>query len=241
MLGRFINNFIDVIYPKTCRVCGNRLKTNSVDNLICLDCWSKIKKNAPPFCRRCGRNLKNNHFLKNICPQCQRTDFGFDRAFSPCVYEGVVKVLISQFKYRGNDYIGTSLSRLLIDFVEDYNLELKLFDLIAPVPLHPKKLREREFNQAQILSKCLAGKFGMELSTNNLIRVRDTSTQTDLADRERWHNVAGSFTVRDGSHLKRKNILLIDDVLTTGATCSEASRALKEAGAGVVFVLTLAN
>jgi len=241
MIRRFINNFIDVLYPKCCRICHQRLKTNSVDNLICIDCWSKIKKNVPPFCRRCGRTIKNNCFLKNICPQCQRTDFAFDRAFSPCVYEGVVKELISQFKYKGNDYIGTSLSRLLIDFVEDYNLELKLFDLIIPVPLHPKKLREREFNQAQILSKCLADKFGMELSTNNLIRVRDTSTQTDLTDRERWRNMEGSFTVRNGSHLKRKNILLIDDVLTTGATCCEASHALKEAGVAVIFVLTLAN
>lgn len=241
MIRRLINNFIDILYPKFCLICHSRVKDNDLDNLVCLNCWSKIKKNVPPFCRRCGRNIKDNPILKNICGQCQRIDFGFDRALSPCRYEGVLKELISQFKYQGKDYLGRTLSRLLIDFVREYNLELNLFDVIMPVPLHKRKLREREFNQAQILSEFLASKLNMELSKEELMRIRDTSTQTDLTDRMRWINVKDSFTVKKENNLKRKNILLIDDVLTTGATCSEAARVLKEAGAAVVFVLTLAN
>jgi len=209
--------------------------------VVCLNCWSKIKKNLPPFCRRCGRNIGNTYILKNICAKCQRTDFGFDRALSPCVYEGVIKELIYQFKYGARDYLGKTLSRLLVDFIRDYNLELEPFNLIMPVPLHKRKLREREFNQAQILSEALASKLDMEVSTNELIRIRDTATQTDLTDKERWNNLKGSFMVTDKGKTAGKNILLIDDVLTTGATCSEAARALKKAGAGVVFVLTLAN
>lgn len=241
MIKYFLRNFIDIIYPKTCLACGNLLKNNDLDNLVCLDCWSKIKKNPPPFCLRCGRNIKDNQIQKNICPQCQRIDFSFDRALSPCVYEGILKKLIFQFKYQGKDYLGSTLGRLLIDFINDYNLELKWFDLIMPVPLHKRKLREREFNQAQIISEFLASKLNMELSINDLVRIRDTTTQTDLTERLRWINVKNSFMVKNKDKLKRKNILLIDDVLTSGATCSEAARVLKEAGAGIVFVLTLAN
>ena len=240
-MGNFIGHFIDILYPKYCHICHNRLKSNDLNNVVCLNCWSKIKKNLPPFCRRCGRNIKNIHIAKNICAGCRRTNYSFDRALSPCVYEGVLKELIYQFKYGSRDYLGKTLSRLLIDFIKEYNLEVSLFDLIIPVPLHKRKLREREFNQAQILSEYLAAGLGIELSTKELIRVHDTRTQTELTDRQRWDNLSGCFAVSRDNKVKGKNILLIDDVLTTGATCSEAAAALKGAGAAVVFVLTLAN
>lgn len=241
MLRRFLNNFIDIVYPKHCLICYNRLKSNALDNIVCLDCWSKIKKNVPPFCNRCGRHIESKEFPKNICGQCQRINLSFDRAFSPCLYEGVLKELIHQFKYNSKDYLGHTLSKLLIDFIKDYNIELKFFDLIVPMPLHKRKLREREFNQAQILSDFVASEFDIELSRNHLVRICDTSTQTDLTDKQRWLNVKDAFMVRQENELKRKNILLIDDVLSTGATCSEAARVLKNAGCGIVFVLTLAN
>jgi ComF family protein len=141
----------------------------------------------------------------------------------------------------GKDYLGHSLSELLIEFIKVYNLDLKFFDLIMPMPLHKRKLREREFNQAQILSEFVASEFGMELSKNHLMRIRDTLTQTDLTDKERWGNVKDAFIVMQKEGLRGKKILLIDDVLSTGATCSEASGVLKQAGCDRVFVLTLAN
>jgi ComF family protein len=240
-MRNLIWHFIDILYPKHCHLCHNRLKSNDLDDVVCLDCWSGIKKNLPPFCRRCGRNIKDNRITKHICAGCRRTNFGFDRAFSPCVYEGTIKELIYQFKYGSRDYLGKTLSRLLIDFIKEYGLEVSLFDLIIPVPLHQRKLREREFNQAQTLSEFLSAGLGLELSTKELIRVRDTATQTGLDDRQRWSNLSGSFAVGNTGKVKGKNILLIDDVFTTGATCSEAAAALKSAGAGAVFVLTLAN
>lgn len=241
MLKRFLNNFINIVYPKHCFICHDRLKSNALDNIVCMDCWSKIKKNIPPFCNRCGRHMESNQILKNICGKCQRINLTFDRAFSPCLYEGALKEMIHQFKYSGKDYLGHTLSRLLINFIKDYNLDLKLFDLIMPMPLHQRKLREREFNQARILSDFVASEFDIKLSKNHLVRIRDTSTQTDLNDEQRWRNVKDAFIVKQESELKRKNILLIDDVLSTGATCSEAARVLKNAGCGIVFVLTLAN
>jgi ComF family protein len=110
-----------------------------------------------------------------------------------------------------------------------------------PVPLHKTRLREREFNQAQILSNHIARKFNKKVSHDNLRRLRLTKTQTELEIGERLLNVKGSFTATKKEDIKGKNILLVDDVLTTGATCSEAACALKDAGANIVFVLTLAN
>jgi len=241
MIKRLVGNFIDILYPKTCHLCHHQLKSNHLDNLICMDCWLKIKKNQPPFCLRCGRSLSSHRLGKNICVACQRLNFHFDRALSPCAYEGVLKELISQFKYQGKDYLSKTLSRLLLNFIEEYDLPFQLFDLVMPVPLHKRKLREREFNQARLLSEELAAKLKLKLTGNGLIRIRDTATQTELNERERWINMQGSFTVKEEGKLKGKNILLIDDVLTTGATCSEAARVLKKAGCGVVFVLTVAN
>lgn len=240
MLRRLINGLVDIVYPKRCLGCKNKITASSVDNLICSLCWANIKRNLPPFCYRCGRHLERQSFTKNICPACARQQLHFDRAFSPCVYEGVIKELIHAFKYNGKDYLGITLSRLMIEFIREYNVPLDFIDLIVPVPLHTTRLREREFNQAEILSNYVAGEFNKNIS-NELRRKRNTKTQTELERELRHINVKDSFSLNQKEGIKGKNILLVDDVLTTGATSSEAARTLKEAGANIVFVLTLAN
>jgi ComF family protein len=129
----------------------------------------------------------------------------------------------------------------MIDFVHEYNLPIDFVDYIIPVPLYKSRLREREFNQARILSDYVAREFNKPVLNDLLIRKRPTRTQTELEDSERFLNVNGSFTVAKDGALKNLSILLVDDVLTTGATSSEAARSLKDAGANIVFVLTLAN
>ena len=240
MLRKFLNALMDIVYPRTCLVCKRHLKeTACVDNLVCMECWGKIKINPPPFCRHCGRHMENPE--RNICPNCVRKQLHFDRAFSPCVYEGVIKELIHAFKYQGKDYLGQTLTRLMIEFIEDYNLPIGMLDLVVPVPLHKTRLREREFNQAQILSNHIARKFNKNVLHDSLRRLRHTKTQTELEIDQRLLNVKNSFAVTKNREIKGKNILLVDDVLTTGATCSEAAYVLKNAGANIVFVLTLAN
>jgi ComF family protein len=242
MFHRLINGLVDIVYPKTCVVCKIKLKNiSSIDNIICLDCWEKIKRNLPPFCHCCGRHLAANNFTKNICPACAKKKLHFDRAFSPCIYEGIIKELIHEFKYKGKDYLGATLSRLMSEFVREYNLPMDFIDFIIAVPLHKMRLREREFNQAQILSNYLASEFNKTVLNDYLTRSRHTKTQTELKMDERLLNVKDSFSITKAQGLKGKNILLVDDVLTTAATCSEAAYALKNAGAGIVFVLTLAN
>lgn len=242
MLRSFINGLIDLIYPKICLVCRNKLKgVSSIDDFVCIECWTKIKRNLPPFCHYCGRHLEKSNFTKHICPACIRKKLCFDRAFSPCVYEGTIKELIHQFKYKNRDYLGSTLSILLLEFIQEYNVPMNFIDSIIPVPLHPARLREREFNQAQILSNHIAHKFNKSVLNDTLRRMRHTQTQTELQDDQRFLNVKDCFAVTKKENIKNKNILLVDDVLTTGATSSEAAYTLKDAGANIVFVLTIAN
>ena len=251
MLRRLISGFVDIVYPKRCLACKNKLGVSAVDDLICGDCWGNIKRNMPPFCHSCGRHLEKQNFNRNICAHCIKKRVHFDRAFSPCVYTGVIKELIREFKYKSKDYLGFPLSKLLIEFIREYNLPMDCLDYIVPIPLHKTRLLEREFNQAEVLSKHLAREFRKELLPDILWRCRYTKTQTDLEMEERLLNVKDSFSAnpayaRSGGvnrlkDVKGKNLLIVDDVLTTGATSSEAAQTLKAMGANIVFVLTLAN
>jgi len=241
MFRRFIDNLLGILYPKACLVCKESLAFSSIDELVCGRCWQKIKRNTPPFCHSCGRSLKKENINKSICPSCLKIKLHFDRAFCPCVYEGVIKELIHTFKYNNKDHLGPTLSRLMTEFIREFSLPIDFIDLIVPIPLHKIRLREREFNQAELLAKFIAKEFDKPLSADVLRRNRHTKTQTDLDTHERLLNVKDSFSINKAQDLKGKNVMLVDDVLTTGATSSEAALALKQSGAHVVFVLTLAN
>lgn len=241
MFRGFFKGIKDLIYPNCCLACKNRIDPAKAQSLVCTQCWEKIEKNLPPFCASCGRRLDKLSTAKNICSSCLRFKFHFDRAFSPCAYTGVIKKLIHEFKYTGKDYLGKPLGELMNKFIKDYRLPIEYLDFIIPVPLHNSRLREREFNQAQILSEQIAKEFNKKVLLNVLVRSKQTKTQTELAFEERRKNVEKSFIVRNPEGIKGRNLLLIDDVLTTGATSSEAAKTLKDSGARIIFVMTLAN
>jgi len=127
------------------------------------------------------------------------------------------------------------------NFINIFRIPVQNFNMMAAIPLHPAKLREREFNQAELIAENISGAFNIPLSSNNLIKICNRNTQTKLGFQERFLNMNGVFEIKNKKEITGKNILLIDDVLTTGATCSEASRILKEAGAKNVSVLTFAS
>jgi ComF family protein len=243
MLRGLFNGLKDLIYPNCCLVCKNRIHPADQQQLICVGCWDKVEKNLPPFCASCGRHLDTQAIEKSACPSCSkcRADFYFDRAFSPCAYTGIIKKLIHEFKYSGKDYLGKPLGKLMHTFIRDYQLPIEHLDFIIPIPLHRSRQREREFNQAEILSQEVAREFDKQALTHALIRVKPTKTQTELTFRERCQNVEKSFSVTKPELIKDSNLLLIDDVLTTGATSNEAAKCLKESGARKVLLLTLAS
>ena len=242
MLRGLIKSLKDLIYPNCCLVCKNIIRPLDQQQSICSGCWDKIDKNLPPFCASCGRHLTPEAVGKNACPSCSKykVNFYFDRAFSPCTYTGVVKKLIHEFKYSGKDYLGKPLGKLMSTFIRDYQLPIEHLDFVVPIPLHRSRKRQREFNQAEILSQEVTREFQKKLLTDTLIRVKPTKTQTELTWRERCQNVEKSFAVTKPELIKDLNLLLIDDVLTTGATSSEAAKCLKSSGARKVLLLTLA-
>jgi len=252
MLKGILNSLLNIIYPKTCLVCHSPLEnktvnpvrkefSNGVNNLLCINCWQKIKKNIPPLCIICGRQIHREQISKRVCLDCQRKNFSFDRALAPCIYEGVVRELIHKFKYENKDYLGPLLVKLLIEFIHQYQITLNLFDLVIPIPLHKIRLREREFNQAELIARQVADEFSLQMSCSNLWRKYHRKAQMELKEDQRRENIKGCFALHNPQDVKGKNILLVDDVLTTGATCSEAASVLKTAGAISVWVLTVAN
>ena len=241
MFAGLFRGLKDLIYPDCCLVCKNKIELNKEQNLLCTNCLDKIEKNLPPFCAGCGRHLDTEAIKKNTCVACANTKFYFDRAFSPCVYTGTIKKLIHEFKYSGKPYLGKSLGTIMNTFIRDYNLPIQHLDYIIPIPLHKSRLREREFNQARILSQQVCEEFDKKLLAGALIRNKPTKSQAELGFEERRQNMKGSFLVVKPERIKDTNLLLIDDVLTTAATSNEAARSLKEAGAKIVILLTLAN
>lgn len=129
---------------------------------------------------------------------------------------------------------------LMAGFIRRHELDIAQFDQIVPVPLSPTRLRERGYNQAELLAAGVASLFNVPLSVRNLVRLRHTQSQVFLPQKERWTNISGAFTISFPNKIKGRNVLLVDDLLTTGATASEASKALKHAGARRVGVLTFA-
>jgi ComF family protein len=144
------------------------------------------------------------------------------------------------FKYGHKTGLRHDFALLLNTFITTSRVPTGEFDLIIPVPLHPVRLRERGYNQAALLSGMLAERWGIRQSAGNLIRVRHTRNQAALRKKERWTNVRAAFRISFPSEIDGKSILLVDDLMTTGATLSEAARVLKDAKVKNVAALTLA-
>jgi len=238
-LKSFFRTCVDLVFPLRCAACRRVIPSNPGIPL-CPACSAAVRKNVPPFCRTCGRTIGQRSPGESVCPVCARRKPFFNQAFSLFLYEGPVKALVKELKYRGKDHLGKTLGGLMADFIEEYGLPGDAIDGVVPVPLHTAKLREREFNQAHLLAREIARRIDKPLFEKALTRCRNTKSQTGLRQDERLHNMEEAFKAERNT-VNGKNILLVDDVMTTGATVSEAALALKQAGARLVTVLTLAN
>jgi ComF family protein len=175
-----------------------------------------------------------------VCFSCREDPPFFDRARSAFILEESGRQFVWQFKYHQCPYLSAPAVRWLKEAGDRFYRWLD-YDCIVPVPLHPRKKRERGFNQSKLLARGLSRRSGVSLPGKKLLRHRYTRTQTRLKLRERIRNVQGAFRVVDQGWLREKSILLVDDVYTTGATVNECARVLKEDGALRVDVLTLAR
>lgn len=234
MLGELIN----LLYPAICRGCSKKI--DKFDRNICDDCAKKIKERLPPFCIKCGRQLKGDPELMAMCQNCEKDKPFFDKAWSACHYDNLLKNLIHDFKYKKIISLSKDFTALLINFMKKHHIG-RDSQIILSIPMHPDRLFQREINHADILAKALGKNLGIPYSGNTLKKTKNTSLQSKLKRDARIKNLRSSFYLKDKSIVHNKNIMLVDDLFTTGSTVNECSRLLKDSGAGYIEVITLAR
>lgn len=237
---------VNLVYPNYCLICDNYIGWTE-SRPVCNQCWQRAIIHTPPFCSKCGRpldDIKDNVKIKkhkNLrCSSCLLSRFYFQEGWTVSTFEGIIKECIHLLKYQGKISLAKPLGDLMARFYLKY-LKNHNFELIIPVPLSKTRYREREFNQAELLARHVCRITGSKMATDILVRDKHTPAQVNLDRLHRLSNLRGAFKVKSKIALTGKNILLIDDVFTTGSTLNECARTLLEAGAGGVCIFALAR
>ena len=238
-LAAWIEAALGYVYPNTCQICHQR-RAGAEEGFVCSECWQQVRFVRAPFCTRCGLPYEGDITGEFECSNCRDLELHFEFARAAVHARGTVLSVIHRYKYRREVWFEHFLADLLLRSCMD-QLSRGGWDLIVPVPLHPIKERDREFNQARNLARHVSVKTGITLAPNELKRIRPTVTQTQLTRKERASNVRNAFVAAGRRNLTGRRCVLIDDVLTTGATTNACARALKGAGAASVCVWTLAR
>jgi len=236
MLKLFSDSFQELIFPSFCLECEQRLPCRDLP-LLCNDCLANIEYINSPSCTCCGIPFQAGH--NHLCSLCMKKNFAFDLARAAVYYQEPIAKLISSLKFNG---ILTGLATLAqLARSAPKISDLSEPDIILPVPLHIKRLRERKFNQALVIAQTCFPASKHKICGDNLLRHRATSPQTTLSGTKRRKNLTGAFSLRNQEVVKDKTVLLIDDVFTTGSTVNECAKVLKKAGAKRIEVFTLAR
>lgn len=236
-MKKYFNQFLNIIFPARCIACGEI----AVDvGRICGDCWQKIEFVSQQSCERCGVPFEYDVGEGVVCLSCEMNKTSYSRAAFLFKYGDISKNLIHKLKYYDHTYLARYLSSAALRVIKH---NFQNCDVVVPVPLHRRRLMRRLYNQSALISKELAKLMEIDFVSNALLKVRHTIPQTFLTKAQREDNVRNSFIVNlSKSHLVlNKNVLLVDDVMTTGSTINECSKILKRAGCKEVFVFTLAR
>jgi competence protein ComFC len=228
-----------LIYPDVCQLCGLERATLA-EGYVGAECRRAVRVIRPPLCAKCGRPFEGEMTHDFQCGHCLDLDLRFDWARSAALAHGPVLEAIHRYKYKRQTWFENFLAELLLRQAGPA-LRSPDWDWIIPVPLHPLKEREREFNQAERLGRRLSEATGIQLEPGLLKRAKETRTQTLLSRAERVANVRGAFALRRECSLAGRCCLLVDDVFTTGATTSACAKVLRGAGAVSVGVWTVAR
>ncbi len=224
---------VDLLFPPRCVSCGK------VGSWFCPTCAQAVIPIKPPICIRCGRPVDPGVSMCSRCTADTQQALRFVRAAA--VYADPLRSAIHCLKYEHRPELGSLLGRYLVTVLrqDDVRNRMGAIDAIVPVPLHPKRLIERGYNQSELLATELARRTGLSVQPGWLSRCRETHTQTKLSRAERQLNVAGAFQA--APDVRGQRILIVDDVYTTGATMNACALAIKDAGGSDVCAVALAT
>ena len=231
-----INAILDFLVPPniTCIYCGREIGIPNKFN-ACDECLKNLPFNNQKICRLCGAKIVDE---AEICLSCFYSPPPFSVARAPFLYDFPISGLISNLKFENAKFTAAPLAQFMIETYRQHNFDA---EVVIPVPLTPKRQKERKYNQAELLAQEIAKEFGLELLTDVAARSKHTAPQARLNWRARQENMRGAFTLLDKSKIKGKKILVVDDVFTTGATIKSFCRELQKAKPKNICVLTLAH
>jgi competence protein ComFC len=244
-LGDVRAALLSVLFPAGCRIC-DQLLTAATRIPICNDCLGSVRQITGTVCEKCGKPVEEAEapdLEMLVCPTCVNDEWGgyaFDRARSWAIYEGALVRAILLLKFEDIDPLGKLFARRLAEVVTNSGAALQA-DVVVPVPLHRQRERERGYNQAALIAKPLAKLLGLPYKSVLLTRIRPRPDKHLLSYEERWESVRGAFATRPGSQVDNLRVLLVDDVMTSGATLDSCAKTLREAGARSVTGLTVAR
>ncbi len=232
-----LQSLISLFYPPFCLQCRAAIEPNQ---FLCENCEPSALRIRPPFCQACSEPFDGAISSTFACANCANRTLHFETAVSAYRSRGVVRRAVHELKYDEQIQLRHLVGSWLDAALDDDRLAGRTFDLIVPVPLHSARRRERGFNQAEVLARIVAARRSIPCQPA-LKRVRYTTTQTAFDRTERMKNLHDAFRLRKKADVRDLHVLLIDDVLTTGATLSECARVLKAAGAASVCAATAAR
>lgn len=234
-LRRIGRGVVDSVLPPRCLACGEVVEE---PDALCGRCWGGMNFFAPPWCARCGLPFAHPMGEDALCGACAGGRGSWDRARAVLRYDKNSRHLILGLKHADHTHVAGAFGRWMQRAGGEV---LAGADLTVPVPLHWTRLFQRRYNQAALLAHAIHAAGGPPVAADWLVRRRRTPSQGHLGPAARARNVGGAFAVRPGRDLAGKRMVIVDDVLTTGATVEECARVLKRAGAASVGVLTLAR
>ena len=226
-------DFPGLLFPRRCPVCHEIVEDPG--ELACDICKTRLLRVRAPWCQRCGKPLISHG--QEYCGDCIRKNHMFRKGRAAFVYDETMRRSIAKFKYGGRQEYAVFYADEILKTCAREVLGWKA-EVLIPVPLHPVRRRKRGYNQAELLAKELSIKSGIPMDSKLLIRTKNTHAQKDLSDQERRANLKQAFSVW-GKQIPYKNIILVDDIYTTGSTMDEAAAVLKECGAEMIYFLCI--
>ena len=238
-MSRLATSGCSLLFPPRCACCDAELYEKN-GHFLCVDCLARLGPATWHGCRRCGGQVLDCGFAPQRCVSCRDAPLKFDGAIVLGSYHAGLGDAVLRMKRPSHDALSAAMGRLLAERRREQLLEQQA-DLIVPVPMFWRRRLVQGVNSADILARCLAKSLGIPVRRDVLVRCRNTLPQANLSPLRRFENVRGAFRVRRPEVVRDTHVMLVDDVLTTGATCSEAAMTLKQSGVAHVTVAVVAR